>query len=443
METRTQQAALHLGEAVRYRTISHFDLDKMDLPIFGEFLEFLKNTYPRVHEKLEYHLINNYSPVYHWKGKDQAALPALFLAHYDVVPALEEGWEHGGPFSGALEDGRVWGRGSLDNKSSIIGLMETVEMLLEEGFTPARDLWFAFGYDEEVNGRHGAKKIVEWFESQDMRFDFVLDEGGAVADGQTMGIENPVAVVGLAEKANASFEFTFTGEEGHSSTPPDHTSVGKMAEFIYKLERNPLPVRLTETVEQMLIHLAPHMGGIQKHILKKPKLFFPLLKLALMKNKQTAALLRTTISFTMTEAGSAPNVLPKEATCTANMRVLQGDTTAKVLAHMKQVSGLDYTVRPLAIEEPSKTASIDSASYRRLKTLIEEEFPNTVVIPYLMAGGTDSRHYENIADDVYRFQPLRLKEEELALVHGTGEHLTVENVGRMLRFYKKLIERIN
>lgn len=443
MEKRTEQAARHLGEAVRFRTVSHFDLEAMELSIFAEFLAFLKDTYPLVHDRLACHLINGYSPVYHWKGENSDALPALFLAHYDVVPALEEGWEYGGPFSGVVEDGRVWGRGALDNKSSIIGLMETVEMLLEEGFTPARDLWLAFGFDEEVNGRHGAMHIVEWFKSQNMRFDFILDEGGAVADGATMGIKNPVAVVGLAEKANASFEFTFTGEEGHSSTPPQHTSVGKMAEFIYKLERHPLPLRLTETVENMLIHLAPHMGGIQQHILKRPRLFFPLLKRVLLKNKQTAALLGTTMSFTMTKSGTAPNVLPKEATCTVNMRVLQGDTTDKVLEHMKRVSGLDYEVKPLAIEEPSKTASIDSASYRLLKTVIEEQFPDAVVIPYLMAGGTDSRHYETIAGDVYRFQPLRLKEEELALVHGTGEHLTVDNVGRMLRFYKKLMERIS
>lgn len=443
MKERIQAAARRLGEAVSYPTISHFDMEDMDLDLFTEFLAFLERSYPLVHEKLERRLINGYSPLYRWAGTDPSKKPVLFLAHYDVVPALDEGWEHGGPFSGAVEDGRVWGRGSLDNKSSIIGLMETFEMLLEEGFQPQRDLWLAYGFDEEVNGCHGAMKIVEWLEGEGIHFDFVLDEGGAVADGSMMGIKEVVAVIGLAEKANASFEFTFTGQEGHSSTPPQHTSLGYMAEFIYKVERQPMPVRLTQTVEKMLESIAPYMPGIQSKILAKPRLFFPLIKGSLLKNKQTAALLRSTIAFTVSQSGSAPNVLPKESRCTANLRVLQGDTTARVLDHMKQVSGMDYQVRPIAIEEPSRSSSTDSKAYTHLTRTINQCFPEAVVIPYLMAGGTDSRHYEPIADNVYRFQPLRLTEEELALVHGTGENLTVDNVGKMLDFYKRFIETLD
>lgn len=443
MKERIDAAARRLGEAVRFPTISHFDMDAMELDIFQDFLAFLEKSYPLVHQRLERTLINGYSPVFRWAGTDSAKMPALFLAHYDVVPALDEGWEHGGPFSGALEEGRVWGRGALDDKSSIIGLLETVEILLEEGFQPKRDLWLAFGFDEEVNGRHGTMKIVEWFEEEGIRFEFVLDEGGAVADGSMVGIKETVAVIGLAEKANASFEFTFRGQEGHSSTPPQHTSLGYMAEFIYKLERQPMPIRLTETVEKMLQSIAPYMPGIQSKILARPRLFFPLIKGVLLKNKQTAALLRSTIAFTVSHSGSAANVLPKEARCTANIRVLQGDTTARVLDHMKQVSGMDYEVRPLAIEEPTMTASTDSKAYGQLQAAIERCFPGAVIIPYLMAGGTDSRHYEPLAGDVYRFQPVRLTEAELALVHGTGEYLSVENVGRMLDFYKYFIETLD
>jgi carboxypeptidase PM20D1 len=443
MEKKIEQAARHLGEAVRYPTISNFDIEKMDLAVFGEFLKFLEITYSNVHRELERTLINGYSPVYHWKGKDSDKLPALFLAHYDVVPALEDGWPHGGPFSGAIEDGKVWGRGSFDNKSSIIGLMETVDTLLEEGFVPSRDVWIAFGFDEEVNGRNGAMKIVEWFKQQEMRFEFVLDEGGAVADGTMMNIKEPVAVIGMAEKANASFEFIFTGAEGHSSTPPVHTSLGHMATFIYKVERNPMPARLTETVEKMLMSIAPYMPGIQSKILKYPRALFPLIKPSLLKGKQTGALLRSTVAFTVSHSGSAPNVLPKEASCTANVRVLQGDTTDIVLKHLKDVSGMEYTVRPIAIEEPSKTASTDTAAYAHLTKTIKANFPEAVITPYLMAGGTDSRHYEEIAGDVYRFQPLRLSEAELALVHGTGEYLSVDNVARMLVFYRQFIETLD
>ncbi len=443
MESRIEQAGRRLAEAVRYPSISRYRMEDMDLPVFKSFLDFLEEAYPAVHSKLERTLINGYSPVYRWKGRDGDRLPALFLAHYDVVPALEEGWTHQGPFSGVIADGSVWGRGSIDNKSSVIGLMETVEYLLEENFQPERDLWIAFGFDEEVNGRFGAKKIVEWFGEKKIRFEFVLDEGGAVSDGSMMGIKEPIAVIALAEKASASFEFVFTGEEGHSSTPPAHTSLGYMAEFIHKVEGHPLPVRMTETVEKMLQGLAPYKSGFQGKVLARPRLFFPLLKPTLLANKQTAALLRSTVAFTMSSSGSAPNVLPKEAVCTANFRILQGDTSEGILRYLRELTGMSYEVRPIAVEEPSRIASTDSAAYAHLERTIGELFPDAVVIPYLMAGGTDSRYYEELADDVYRFQPLRLTEEDLALLHGTDEHLSLENIGLMLSFYQRFIETLD
>lgn len=443
MKEKIEQAAKRLAEAVRFPTVSHFSMEEMDLDVFSSFLSFLETSYPLLHQKLERTLINGYSPVYRWPGKDNSRQPVLFLAHYDVVPALEDGWTHEGPFSGVIADGKVWGRGSIDDKSSVIGWMETFESLLAEGYEPPRDLWLALGFDEEVNGRHGAQKIVPWFVEKGIHFEFVLDEGGAVSDGSMIGIREPVAVIGLAEKASASFEFVFTGEEGHSSTPPAHTSLGYMAEFIYKVERNPMPARLTETVEQMLQSIAPYMPGIQSRILARPRLFFPLIRPTLMKNKQTAGLLRSTVAFTVSRSGSAPNVLPKEAVCTANLRVLQGETTADVLAHLQKVTGMDYEVRPIAVEEPSRAASRESAAYGHLTGVIGRIFPDAVIIPYLMAGGTDSRYYEELADNVYRFQPLRLKEEELALMHGTDEHLVIDKLADMLAFYRELLVTLN
>ena len=443
MEKRIEQAAGRLAEAVRFPTVSHFSMEEMDLEVFASFLTFLESSYPLVHQRLERTLINGYSPVFRWPGKDSERPPLLFLAHYDVVPALEEGWTHEGPFSGVIADGKVWGRGSMDDKSSVIGLLETFEALLEEDYQPPRDLWLALGFDEEVNGRHGAKEIVKWFKEKEIRFESVLDEGGAVSDGSMIGIKEPVAVIGLAEKASASYEFIFTGEEGHSSTPPAHTSLGYMAEFIYKVERQPMQPRLTETVQKMLEAIAPHMPGIQSKILARPKLFFLLIKPTLLKNKQTAALLRSTVAFTVSRSGSAPNVLPKEASCTANLRILQGDTSADVLAHLRRVSGMDYQVRPIAGEEPSGVASTETAAYGHLTGVIGRLFPEAVIIPYLMAGGTDSRYYEELADHVYRFQPLRLTEAQLALMHGTDEHLEIDNLGRMMAFYRELITTLN
>ena len=216
------QAAEHLSQAVRFATVSNQDIVKVDLSIFSAFEKFLEEAYPRVHEKLEKTNINEHGLVFHWQGVDRAKR-ILLTAHYDVVPAGEDGWPHP-PFSGQIEGGKIYGRGSFDDKGSLIAILESVTALLEDNYRPPFDIWFAFGFDEEVGGAHGAQKIAAYFQDKRLMFDYVLDEGGAVADGSMMGIDKPVAVIGVAEKGNTSFKLTFKGESGHSSTPPKKTA---------------------------------------------------------------------------------------------------------------------------------------------------------------------------------------------------------------------------
>lgn len=435
-----KRAKDNLSRAVSFPTISHYQLEDMDLKVFSAFEHFLLEAYPLVHEHLKKTIVNNHGLVFFWPGQEQALKPYLLTAHYDVVPVLEEGWPHP-PFSGFQDQDKIWGRGTLDDKSSLIAILESVEALLAEDFTPPRDVYLAFGFDEECNGYHGAGQIAQYFKDHNIHFDCVLDEGGAVTDGSSVGISRPVAVIGLAEKGNSSFRFSFKGEEGHSSTPPAHTALGKMAAFIHDVESHPQAYRLTPLVGEMLKSLATEMSGPAAFAASRPQLFAPLLKKILAKNPQTQAMLRTTVAFTMADCGQAPNVLPLEASCVANVRILQGDSVDTICEWFKSL-GHDFSLEVLAGENPTKASSLDGHAYQHLVLTITQVFPEALALPYLMTGGTDCRHYEAVTEASYRFMPAYLTGTELKLMHGTGEFLSYDNLENMLKFYESFLRHL-
>ncbi len=425
-------AARRLSQALTYPTVSHQDITRMDLPVFSAFEAFLEAEYPLIHHQLTKTVVNGHGLVFHWPGRDRKQ-PILLTAHYDVVPAGEEGWPYP-PFSGHIADDRVYGRGSFDDKGSLIAILEAITALLEEGFVPASDVYLACGFDEEVGGAHGARQIAAHFESQGLMFDYVLDEGGAVADGAMMGIGKPVAVIGVAEKGHTSFQLTFSGEEGHAFTPPETTAVGKMARFISLAEARPAKPRLTDTVKAMLAATAAHRPGIQGFVLSHPGLFEPLIIRTLLKNRQTAAMVRTTLAFTQASGGTAHNVLPKTASCTVNVRILQGDSSEAALARLRGL-GIPFESVAILQDEPTKSSDLKSPAMELIKNCIAQVFPDAVITPYLMTGGTDCRHYDRVTRNAYRFLPARVTEQELSLMHGRGEYLSIENLKAMIAFY--------
>lgn len=434
-------ATEHLSQALRFATVSNKDISRMDLSLFSAFEDFLEKTYPLVHEKLEKRTINDHGLVFRWPGKNRGK-PVLVTAHYDVVPATDgSGWPFS-PFSGQIEDGKIYGRGSFDDKGSLIAIFEAVSALLDESYQPPVDIWFALGFDEEVGGAHGAQKIAAFFREQGLMFDYVLDEGGAVADGAMMGIEKPVAVIGVAEKGNTSFRLTFKGDAGHSATPPGKTAIGEMGRFIREVEKNPQKPRLTETVKAMLKATAPHRKGIAGFILAHPGFFAPVIIKILMGNRQTAAMLRTTSVFTMTESGTAHNVLPQTAECTVNVRILQGDSSDAVFKRFQAI-GIPFSAETLLRDEPTKASDLDSAGMKHLRRCIAAVFPDAVITPYLMTGGTDCRHYDQVTKNAYRFLPARVNEQELSLMHGDGEYLSIQNLNSMVDFYTLFLRDIS
>lgn len=429
-----------LQAAIQIPTCSHPEAKDTNWLYFDEFIKYLENYYPIIHQNLEKTIVNNYGLIFHWRGqsnKSNASLPILLTAHYDVVAASEEGWQHP-PFSGYDDGEYIWGRGTLDDKSSLICILEAIEQLLSENYIPPYDIYFAFGFDEEQGGNLGAQKIADYFLEKQIHFQYVLDEGGAIVGGKTLGVKPDLAVVGIAEKGNNSFRLTFKGEEGHSSTPPNHTAIGKMAAFIQQVENHPMPVHLTETVIEMLKALSEQMSGIQKFALTYPKTFFPIVKKILLKNKQTAAMLRTTFAFTMTNSGSGHNVLPKEATCVVNARILQGDSVQSIKDYFNHF-GFDYKIESILENEPTAISDVHSNAMSYLADRIQTTFNGTIALPYLMVGGTDSRYYEKVTDQTFRFLPCRLTNDELATMHATNERISHENLEKMILFYKEFL----
>lgn len=430
-------AIKHLQGAIRLATVSHSDPYKTDWSVFREFREFLSETYPLIHEKMELQLINDFALIYRWPGSSKEK-PLMLTAHYDVVAATDEDWEYP-PFSGHDDGERIWGRGTLDDKGSLIAILEAVSSLLETDYVPPYDIYFVFGFDEEVGGDLGAREMALYFQENEIHFRYILDEGGAVTDGKSLGVEPDLAVIGIAEKGNNSFRFLFRGEEGHSSTPPHSTAVGKMAAFIHDVEQNPPKVRMTETLEATLKALAPYKSGAEALAMRNPRLFSPLISRILLKNKQTAAMLRSTIAFTMTEGGSGHNVLPRTASCVANIRILQGDTVEGILDHLRSL-GHDFEIaEEIMVNEATAISNVEGEGMLHTKEMIAKVFPDAVAIPYLMVGGTDSRFYDKVSDNVYRFLPNKLSREELATLHGRDEYISHENYFKMIEFYKEFL----
>lgn len=436
-----ERAEARLARAIRFETISNQDMQQVDLDEFDRLHEWLAETYPKTHQALERHEVDPCSAYYVWRGSSDER-PVLFMAHTDVVPVesheLEE-WTHP-PFAGEIADGYVWGRGALDVKTGVVGLLEATEVLVQSGYEPERTIYYAFGCDEEVGGRTGAAKIADIFEGESIRFEWVLDEGHAITKGIFPGIDKPVAFIGLAEKGFVTLKLQTPGAGGHSSMPPRNTAVGVLARAIVAIEEAPLDARVNEPVSQMFETLAPEMGFGNRLAFTNLWLLEPVVLAILTSKKTTNATVRTTTAATMFHAGVQDNILPKRAVAHVNFRIAPGDSIETVKAHVIEVID-DPRVRVEVPEggfksNPSAVAAVGSHGYNTIARSIRSAFgTDYLVAPSLTVGGTDSRHMGRVADDVYRFLPIELTSEDTARIHGIDERISVENYRRTVAFY--------
>jgi carboxypeptidase PM20D1 len=432
----------HLAQAVRIRTVSYEEHDRNDPAQILATHAFLRQTYPLTYGRCRVETVNDLSLLFTWEGTDTEADPILLMAHMDVVPVepgTEEDWEVD-PFAGEIVEGELWGRGTLDDKGPLVAVVEAVEHLLGAGFVPTRTVMIALGHDEEIGGSKGAKRTAALFLERGIHPWFVVDEGGWVVDEIPPLTNEPVALVSTAEKGYLNLELTTDGEGGHSSIPPKSTAIGKLAAAIDRLESNPLPPHV-EVLEPQFAALGPRLDRRLRLLLTNLGLFGPIVAKVLTRRPQTAATVRTTTAVTMVSGGVKPNVLPQEASAVVNFRILPGDSIDSVTAHVEKLVGPDVSVTPFGEirAEPSRFSSTGSGGWAVLERSIEETFPDAVVAPWVMSGGTDSRHFRDFAGDVYGFNGFTGDLESLGRIHGTGERIRASDGESAVSFFCRLI----
>jgi carboxypeptidase PM20D1 len=434
-----------LAGAIRLPTVSQIAGPDADFTTFDALRRHLEGCFPWVFRTLTHEVVGDHSLLFTWSGEDPAAKPALLLAHLDVVPVesgTESAWSHG-PFSGDIAQEFVWGRGTLDDKAGVMAILEAVELLLKQGFQPRRTVIVAFGHDEEIGGEAGAGRIAALLKSRGIRLRYVLDEGLAATQGIVPGLQKPAALVGVAEKGFASVELWADSPGGHSSMPPAQTAIGIVAAAIRALESHPMPAALDGPAALLFDRLGPEMPFLTRMALANRSIFGGLVLRQLEASPTTGALVRTTTAATIFQGGVKENVLPARARAVVNFRLKPGDTVVGVLAHVKKVVADPRVHVGLlagsAAREPSPVSSTISEAFRTIEQTIRQVLPSAVVAPALVVAGTDSRHYEDLADDVYRFLPLVLGPDDPPRIHGTNERVAIAVYRDCIRFYIQLL----
>ena len=428
----------NLSKAIQYQTISFSEDAIPDSTAFFGFHRFLKETFPLVHSNLTLEKINTYSLLYKWEGTDPSKKPIVLMSHQDVVPVDQptlENWE-AAPFEGKITDTHIIGRGTMDDKGTLIGLLEALEKLLEESYVPSRTIYLASGHDEELGGAHGAALIATHLKEQGVQAAMVLDEGGFLAEDLVPGVDVPVAMVNLAEKGFVSFKLIVETNGGHSSAPPRENTIGILAQAIVELENNQFPYKLVKPIDYQLEYLGAELPFFNKMAFANPWLFkSPILE---------ALNAHTTTAPTIIDGGMKNNVIPTVAEATINFRILPGETIESVKAHIENTVSEKVRIELAGFAtNPSPVSEIDSEAYKALEKTIRGMFPETIVVPGLIGGGTDARYFYKISENVYRFYPIRLNSKSMTRFHGMDEKISKDNYKEIITFVYYLIKNFD
>lgn len=436
--------ATTLAAAIRCPTISQ-ESGAAPAEALAALQALVAERFPRLMAAVERERVGDWSLLLRWPGSEPSLPPILLLAHQDVVPVApgtETDWTQP-PFSGAISGGFVWGRGAIDDKGSLIAELAAAETLLDAGFRPRRDVWFAFGHDEEVGGT-GAAAMAERLAARGVAPALVLDEGMVITDGIVPGVAAPVALIGVAEKGFASVELAVEAEGGHSSMPRRETAISILAAALARVTARPLPARADAPGYALVEALAPEMGFASRLALANLWLFRPLVERRLAGSPSTDASLRTTLVPTIVEGGVKENVIPSRARAVVNLRLLPGDTVAAMVAEIERRAA-DPRVRvalvhPERASEASPVSSSAGWGFERVARAVREVLPEARVAPALVLGATDARHYTALSAQILRLEPIRFTSDDLPRVHGTDERLSVANLELAIRIYARILE---
>ena len=433
-------AALHLSEAIQIKTISFGDTLPIDTAEFLKFRAFMEKTYPLMHSKLEKKSFNQFSYVFKWKGKDTSKAPFVLMAHLDVVPVeaiAESKWTYPS-FSGMVKKDTIWGRGAVDDKSSAIAIMEATEQLLRNNFTPERTFYICFGHDEEIAGKRGANIVSQWFKENNIRPAFVLDEGGMIDTEKFKDVKKPVAVIATGEKGFVNVDISVTIPGGHSSQPEKETAIDVLNKAITKVRATQMPPIITPPLQSLLERTAAEQSFLKRMVVSNMWLFKNVVIKNLEENKQTNAMVHTTLVPTIVKAGIKDNVIPSIANATFNSRILPGQTSDDVVNFVRNTINDDrVTVKKqtISLMEASSSTPSDHPTFKMLESITKKIVPNVLVSPYLMIGATDSRYYRPFSEAVLNFTPM----QNAKGFHGIDERIGIADLSRMISFYKLVL----
>lgn len=434
-----QQAINNLQTLIKFKTISYFDHSLEDDAEFEKLVNKLPELYPNVYKNLTLQRFDGRALLFHWKGQNNGE-PAVFMAHYDVVPPVEENWDKPA-FDGLIEDNIMWGRGTLDTKVTFNGVLTAAENLIKQGFIPNNDIYFAFSGGEEVNGP-GAENIVNYFKEKGITPSFVLDEGGAVVSDVFPGLKQPCGLIGIAEKGYINMTLSVKSQGGHASAPKPHTPIGVLSQAVCLVESHPFKLQITDPVEKMFNELGRRSSFLYRMIFANLWCFSWILDIIGKKNGgQLNALMRTTVAFTQAKGSDAANVIPPIASVTANLRLSPADNVESTITRIKQIiNNDDINIELSDPTEPSRISITDCDGYRYIKDAIADTWKGCVVAPYLMVQCSDSKNYGVISDRVYRFSATDLTDEEMNSIHGNNEHIRLETIKRSVEFFIRVMK---
>jgi carboxypeptidase PM20D1 len=430
-----------LAKAIQFSTIS--SQLQQDSSAFRAFDEWLGDNFPLVDSLLTLRRYGAFSRLYHWPGKNPNIKPIMLIAHLDVVAVQEPAaWEKGA-FEGIVEDGFLWGRGTLDDKVSVLGILEAAELLLAEGYAPERSLYFGFGHDEEIGGT-GAIAMAKALEEAGVQLEYILDEGYYIIEKAFPGLAAPLAIIGLSEKGYVTLQLDVQmADGGHSSMPPPETAIGVLSAAIQKLETEPFPAKIAGPLKQMFTYAGPEMSPVFKMVMANLWLTSGLLSKQLAASSTTNALLRTTTAPTIIKAGIQENVMPTQAQAIVNFRIIPGETAASVKQRVEDLVGSELLkvsyVSEGIFKDPSPVSSTEAFGFQVISKTIREVFPEVVVAPSVTIGATDVSNYSGVSDQLYRFLPLQLSQPDVKRIHGNNERIGVDQYKKSIRFYEQLI----